>query len=96
MNNWSIDEKILKKEPKIYAIWKLNQMANFGLGGEKISASDYLTYANKVTIDDPWRKKYLNLLVYGENDSHWKTTDAAKDNRGAHKSRLVFLPEILI
>lgn len=66
MNNWSIDEKPLQKDSRAYAIWKLEQMANFGLGNEKISKTDYQKYADIVTIHDGWRKKYLDLLVYGE------------------------------
>lgn len=70
MNNWSIDEKKLKKDPHAYTIWKLSQMANFGLGNEKIKTDEYRKYADEVIIEDPWRKKYLNLLVYGEQNSN--------------------------
>lgn len=70
MNNWSIDEEKLKKDPRSYAIWKLSQMANFGLGNEKIKIAEYREFADEVTIDDPWRKKYLELLVYGDKDSY--------------------------
>lgn len=69
MNNWSIDEEQLKKDPRAYAVWKLSQMANFGLGNEKIKMSEYRKYSDEITIADPWRKKYLDLLVYGEKYS---------------------------
>ncbi len=65
MNNWSIDEENLKKYPRTHAIWKIEQMADFGLGNEKIRASDYRAYADIILIQDQWRKKYLDLLVYG-------------------------------
>ncbi len=68
MNNWSVDEKKLKKNSRAFAIWKIEQMANFGLGDEKIRASDYRAYANTISIHDSWRKKYLDLLVYGEKN----------------------------
>lgn len=70
MNNWSINEKELKKNPEKYAIWRIEQMVNFGLGKEKILQSEYKKYSNGVTIHDPWRKRYIDLLVYGEKDSH--------------------------
>ena len=66
MNNWSTDEEQLKKDPQAYAIWKIEQMANFGLGGEKMVLSEYRAYADSITIHDMWRKKYLDLLAYGE------------------------------
>ncbi len=70
MNNWSIDEENLKKDSQAYAIWKIEQMADFGLGDEKIRASDYRTYADAIVIQDQWRKKYLDLLVYGEKNTN--------------------------
>ena len=36
MYNWSVDVKKLRKNKEKYAIWKLEQMVNFGLNGEKI------------------------------------------------------------
>lgn len=66
MNNWSIDEEKLKKDPRAFAIWKIAQLSNFGLGDEKIRASDYRKYADVISIHDTWRKKYLDLLIYGE------------------------------
>src|SRR3989338_2755671 len=40
MYNWSTDVGELKKDPKKYTIWKLEQMVNFGLNGEKLSKVD--------------------------------------------------------
>ena len=38
MYNWSVDEKMFKKaDPEGYEKWRLEQMINWGLGGEKIS-----------------------------------------------------------
>jgi len=70
MNNWSVDEEKLKKNPQKYAIWRLGQIVNFGLGNERINEADYRRYAEDVVIQDPWRKKYLDLLVYGEKNSN--------------------------
>ena len=62
MYNWSIDEKQLKTKPEQYAIWKLEQLINFGLNGEKIVEVDLRQYWDKLTLD-PARKKFLELLL---------------------------------
>ena len=37
MYNWNIDEKYFKKhDPKGYEVWRLAQMINYGLDGEKL------------------------------------------------------------
>ena len=40
MKNWSTDTKKLKKNKDKFAIWKLEQLVNFGLGKEKIIRSE--------------------------------------------------------
>ena len=67
MYNWSTDEKTLSKDKEKHAIWKIEQMVNFGLNGEKINAADLSKYWSKLNID-PSRKKFLNLLLYGNFD----------------------------
>ncbi len=62
MYNWSTDEKKLKTHPEEYAIWKLEQLVNFGLNGEKIVEVDLRRYWDKLTID-PARRKFLQLLL---------------------------------
>lgn len=64
MKNWSTDEKQLKNNPEKYAIWKIEQLVNFGLGGEKLSASELKKYWSKIVID-PTKRKFLELLLYG-------------------------------
>jgi len=51
MYNWSVDEKILKKYPEKYAVWRLEQLINFGLGEEKINKNQLKKYFNKLDID---------------------------------------------
>ena len=37
MYNWSVDEKKFKKEdPEGYRLWRLVQLINYGLAGEKL------------------------------------------------------------
>ena len=64
MYNWSTNENALKKDPEVYAIWKLEQMVNFGLGGKKIKAADLKKYWHQLKID-PARKKFLDLILHG-------------------------------
>ncbi len=62
MYNWSTDEKQLKKNKEKYAIWKLEQMVNFGLDGKKLKMSDLRKYWNKLQIDSA-RKKLLQIFL---------------------------------
>ncbi|PIT98273.1 MAG: hypothetical protein COT71_01605 [Candidatus Andersenbacteria bacterium CG10_big_fil_rev_8_21_14_0_10_54_11] len=62
MRNWSIDEEQLKKDPTAHARWRLEQLINFGLGGEKISRRELEKYWAQLDID-PSRRKFLELLL---------------------------------
>lgn len=62
MRNWSTDEKLLKKNPEKYNLWKLEQLINFGLGDEKLSIQNVKKNINKLSID-PLKKRYLKFLV---------------------------------
>ena len=63
MYNWSVDLKELNKYPKQAIIWKLEQIINFGLNGEKIDRLLLKKYWPKLHID-PARKKFLKLLLW--------------------------------
>ena len=63
MYNWSTDENALKKYPKQHAIWKLEQMVNFGLNGGKINKKELKKYWDKLRLD-PSRKRFLELLLH--------------------------------
>lgn len=65
MKNWSTDENNLKKDPEKYAIWRLEQLVNFGLGTEKLNAKELKKYWSEIVID-PARRKFLELLLYGK------------------------------
>ena len=62
MFNWSTDTKELKKYPEKYAIWKLEQLINFGLDGKKLKLSELRKYFSKLKID-PQKKRYLKFLL---------------------------------
>lgn len=64
MYNWSVDVKRFKKEdPKGYALWRLEQLINYGLGKEKLKESLVRKYWQKLFID-PETKKYLKFLLW--------------------------------
>ena len=63
MRNWSIDEERLKKDPEAYALWRLEQLINYGLGDEKISRADLVKYWDRIEMD-PARRKFFSLLLH--------------------------------
>jgi hypothetical protein len=62
MKNWSTDIKKLRKSKEKFAVWKLEQMVNFGLGGKKIKKSQLKKYWKKINIDSA-KRKFLSLFV---------------------------------
>jgi len=62
MKHWSVDEDVLKKSPRDYAIWRLEQRINFGVGNEKIDHKELKTYWNDIDID-PHKRKALALVL---------------------------------
>lgn len=63
MNNWSVDIKQLKKDKKLYTVWHLEQLVNFGLGKEKIKENDLRANWSKLQLD-PKKKNYLSFLLW--------------------------------
>lgn len=63
MKNWSIDEKELKKDKKAYIVWRLEQLINYGLEGEKLDKKLVKKYWNKIEID-PAARQYLQFLLW--------------------------------
>ena len=65
MYNWSVDEKYLKKFPKKYKLWKLEQMLSYGLDGEKLDKEEVIAnwdYLKKRL--DPKRKDFIEYLLW--------------------------------
>ena len=63
MYNWSVDTTELKKDKKQYAVWRLEQMVNFGLGGEKLNRGELKKYWPLLNLDEK-RKKFLFMLLW--------------------------------
>ena len=62
MYNWNTDTTTLKKSPQKYTIWKLEQLINFGLNGEKIKVSELRKYWSFLNLD-PQRKQVLEFWL---------------------------------
>lgn len=66
MKNWSVDEEKMKKaDPEAYEIWRLEQLINFGLDGEKLSVKKLKKYWARLRLD-PIYKRYLEFLLWPE------------------------------
>jgi hypothetical protein len=65
MYNWGVDTTRLKKDKDKWEVWKLEQMINFGLGGEKLSRKKLKKYWLQLDID-PDKKRYLEYLLWGK------------------------------
>ncbi|OGC52344.1 hypothetical protein A2982_03690 [candidate division WWE3 bacterium RIFCSPLOWO2_01_FULL_39_13] len=62
MYNWTVNTSVLKKYRSQYAIWKLEQLINFGLKDEKISKNLLKKHIDRLNID-PEKRKYLQFLL---------------------------------
>jgi hypothetical protein len=62
MKNWSNTIEEFDQKSEQYQIWKLEQLINFGLDGEKIPKTLLKKYLSVLNIDEA-KKRYLNLLL---------------------------------
>ena len=66
MCNWSVDEARLKKYPKKYKAWKLEQQLTYGLDiGEKINRKELIRH--RLTIKnrlDSGRREAVQFLLF--------------------------------
>ena len=62
MKNWSTNTKELRKDKDKFAIWKLEQLINFGLGGERLGINELKKYWSVIDID-PFKRRFLALFV---------------------------------
>ena len=66
MINWNTDEKSFKKKaPKQYALWRLTQLINYGLEGEKLDAEEVKACWPKIKDRlDPDKAKAVECLLW--------------------------------
>lgn len=62
MKHWSVDEEKLKQDPQAYAVWRLEQRINFGVGEQKIDRRELKRHWNELDID-PYKRKALELAL---------------------------------
>ena len=60
MFNWNTDTKKMKKAD--LEVWKLEQLINFGLNGEKIDLKSLKRNWTKLKLD-PKRRRFMKLFV---------------------------------
>ena len=60
--HWSVDEKRLAEDPRAYAIWRLEQRINFGVGEPLLDANELRAYWGEIDID-PAKRKALSLAL---------------------------------
>ena len=65
MYNWSTDERYLKQFPQAYEKWRLLQLINYGLDGEKLDIKILKKHwiEIKTEILNPRVRKYLQQFV---------------------------------
>lgn len=66
MKNWSVDEQKLKEHPGDYKKWRLEQIVNYGLDGERLSREELKKLFFEITIIDPYRRKFLEWILWGK------------------------------
>lgn len=68
MLNWNTDEERFKKEdPEGYRAWRLVQLINYGLDGEKLDAEQVKKMWPEIQENlDPYKKRLLEYLIWGK------------------------------
>lgn len=71
MINWSTDEKKFKKlYPKKYKLWRLAQLINYGLDGEKLDEKEVKLAWPKIKSQlDPHKIAYFEYLLWDKRPS---------------------------
>ena len=69
MKNWSVDEEAMKKaDPEAHEVWRLEQLINYGLDGEKLNTEKVKKYWDRLYLD-PIYKQYLDFLLWPRKQS---------------------------
>ncbi|MEK7497652.1 MAG: hypothetical protein AAB656_01905 [Patescibacteria group bacterium] len=80
MINWNTDEEALKKEnPEEYKRWRLTQLINYGLDGEKIDREELLKEWDNIKDRlDIEKKKVFEFFLWGKK---WKKEPGLRSDR---------------
>jgi len=64
------EEKFKKRYPKKYKIWRIAQLINYGLDGEKLDKKEVKKYWKEIeSWLDPNKALYIKYLLWGEKPS---------------------------
>jgi len=64
VQNWSVDENYLKKFPKKYRLWRLEQLISYGLDGEKLDRKEVIANWDWLKKRlDPERKELIEFFL---------------------------------
>ena len=63
MYNWSVDLKKLGNTSEEAKIWRLEQIINFGLNGQRLDKSAVKRFWQRLRLD-PQRKRFLKFLLW--------------------------------
>ncbi len=67
MINWSTDISKLKKDPEKYTAWKIQQLINYGLDGEKLDRKEVERVWSKINDNlDPYKRRAIEYLIWGK------------------------------
>lgn len=71
MYNWSVDEKAFKKrDPEGYRLWRLTQLINYGLDGEKLNKKEVQSAWPRIKDRiDPYKARFMEYLLWGKQYS---------------------------
>lgn len=70
--NWShIDEEAMKREnPEKYRKWRIVQMLNYGLGGEKLDRKEVMKLWPEIKEEiEPYRRRAIEFLLWNKRYS---------------------------
>ena len=67
MRNWSVDIARFKKDhPEQYKLWRLVQLINSGLDGERLDPKEVKTFWSKIKDQlDPYKRRVIEFLLWG-------------------------------
>ncbi|MDO8639667.1 MAG: hypothetical protein Q7R53_01960 [bacterium] len=63
MYNWNTNLSGWNKKSESFIVWRLNQLINFGLNGEKLDLKQVKKYWRKLSLDVK-KKKFLHFLLW--------------------------------
>ena len=61
--HWSVNTEELEKNPEGFAIWRLEEWVNWGIGEKKAKRADLIKYWDRLDIDE-WKRKALSLALF--------------------------------